>query len=406
MLARSWREERRPRTLRRWPLPAAAAVACAGAMCAPGLTGVASAASGTTIVVSGDSVVATSLPSFGQTTISVTRPDAITGSPVVIGLESGNGSSSTPFSANTITPTPLDPTGDCWQKGALSEALTPDIQPGDTVSVSQAGFLGSGGSTTTTVVQASDLSNAILGPISGCSSIAPWAQNAITSAPGSIANGVALTVSGVAQPLATGVSVSASDGKATTAPVSTTPGGDGSWSVTIPAAALNSLRAGSLSVTPVMAVPDVSTGASAHIAGVGTSVTKEVAKASPSTPSSSSTPPTTVRTKAGSSTRQGKVTGVRVPGKMSVTNARNRGFKVSFVVPSGVRYARVTLTDGKRRLYVTTLRTRRAKTRQTVALPARVTRRLGAGRYKVSIEVGTSRSRLGGAQTRTIRVTR
>ena len=35
MLARSWREERRPRTLRRWPLPAAAAVACAGAMCAP-----------------------------------------------------------------------------------------------------------------------------------------------------------------------------------------------------------------------------------------------------------------------------------------------------------------------------------------------------------------------------------
>jgi hypothetical protein len=405
MLARSRREERRPRTTRRWPLPAAAAVACAGAACAPGLTGVASAASGTTIVVSGDSVVATSLPSAGQTTISVTRPDAITGTPVVIGLESGNGTPFTPFSANTITPTPLAPTGDCWQKGALSEALTPDIQPGDTVTVSQAGFFGSAGTSTSTVAQPADLSNAILGPISGCSSIAPWAQNAITRAPSSIAGRSALTVSGVAQPLATGVSVSVSDGKSTTEPASTTPGGDGSWSVTVPASALSSLGSGRLTVTPVMAVPDVSTGAPAHIAGVGVTVDK-AKTAAPSSSSVGSSSPQTVSVKAGGSKRQAKVKGARVPTRVSMTSARKHGVKVSFIVPSGVHYAQVGLHEGRRRLYAATVRTRRANTRQTVTLPARLARHLRAGRYTVAIEVGTSRTKLGGAVTRTIRVTR
>ena len=87
------------------------------------------------IAIAGDSVLATSLPSFGTTTVEATRPDAVTGAPVVIGVFSGNGNQFGPFSVNTTTPTPLNPGGDCWQKGALSQALTPDLRPGDTVTV-------------------------------------------------------------------------------------------------------------------------------------------------------------------------------------------------------------------------------------------------------------------------------
>src|ERR1700761_5652836 len=258
----SRREERRPRQLRRLP-PACAALIGVCAIGAPAVAQAAPAASsdGTTTVVAGDSVVVSSLPSFGPTSITVTRPDAITGAPVTIGLESGTGNSFTPFSANTITPTPLAPSGDCWQAGALSEALTPDIQPGDTVTVSQTGLLGGAGASNSTVVQPSDESGAMTGPIAGCASIAPWAQNAITDAPDAVATGSDLTVSGVAQPLATGVSVSASDGTNTTAPMSTTPAANGTWSATIPASELAGLANGNLTVTPVMAVPDVSTGA-------------------------------------------------------------------------------------------------------------------------------------------------
>jgi hypothetical protein len=226
------------------------------------------------IVISGDSVLATSLPSFGQATVSVTRRDAITGAPVVIGVFSRLGDPLTPFSVNTTTPTPLNPIGDCWQPGALPQALTPDLQPGDTVTVSQAGLLGSGSASATAVVTPGDLSGAILGPISGCSSVAPWARNAITSAPPTVASGAALTVSGVAQPFATEVVVSASDGKKTSDPVSVTPAADGSWTATIPAAKLAPLANVDLSVTPVIAVPDAGTGAPAHIAGAGASVSK------------------------------------------------------------------------------------------------------------------------------------
>src|ERR1700761_7360302 len=269
----SRREERRPRQLRRLA-PACAALIGVCAIGAPAVAQAAPAASsdGTTTVVAGDSVVVSSLPSFGPTTITVTRPDAITGAPVVIGLESGTGTPFAPFSANTITPTPLNPSGDCWQMGALSEALTPDIQPGDTVTVSQTGMFGGAGTSSSTVVQPSDETGAVRGPIAGCAPLAPWARNAITGAPSMLAAGSNLTVSGVAQPLATGVSVSASDGKTTTAPISTTPAANGAWSVTIPAPALASLANRNITVTPVISVPDASTGASAHIAGVGVTV--------------------------------------------------------------------------------------------------------------------------------------
>jgi hypothetical protein len=404
----SRREERRPRQLRRLA-PACAALIGVCAIGAPAVAQAAPAASsdGSTTVVAGDSVVVSSLPSFGPTSITVTRPDAITGAPVTIGLESGTGNSFTPFSANTITPTPLAPSGDCWQAGALSEALTPDIQPGDTVTVTQAGFLGGAGTSDSTTVQPSDEAGAVLGPIAGCASIAPWAQNAITSAPGTVASDADLTVSGVAQPLATGVSVSASDGATTTSPVSTTPAADGSWSVTIPASALAGLAAGPLTVTPVMAVPDVSTGAPAHIAGVGATVTKSSATStSTGSGNAGKTGGTVTLPSTGSRHRPvAHVTSVRAARRVSLAHARKHGVKVSFVVPAGVKVVQFSLLSGSKRVYRSVVKTHRAGARQTLTLPAKLARRLHAGKYMLAIKVGTSRTALGGAITRKLRLT-
>ena len=300
--------ERRLRHPYRWLVVGATGMLGSAALFSSAIAPSAGAATGSpTIVISGDSVLATSLPSFGQATVSVTRPDATTGAPVLIGVFSRLGDPLTPFSVNTTTPTPLNPTGDCWQRGALAEALTPDLQPGDTVTVSQAGLLGSAATSASSVVTPGDLSNVILGPISGCNSVAPWARNAITSAPRAVAGGTALTVSGVAQPLATEVSVSASDGSRTSDPVSVTPAADGNWTATIPAAKLARLADTDLSVTPIVAIPDASTGAQAHIAGAGVSVSKS-APSLQHTGGSGGQPPTTqhnapTRGKGGALTR-------------------------------------------------------------------------------------------------------
>jgi hypothetical protein len=85
------------------------------------------------------------------------------------------------------------------------------------------------------------------------------------------ATGDSVTVSGVAQPFATRVSVSASDGSTDTSAVAVTPSDDGSWSATIP---LDTPANWTLTVTPVFTVPDVSTGASAQIAGASVTLTK------------------------------------------------------------------------------------------------------------------------------------
>jgi hypothetical protein len=413
MKGKSRREPRRLRHLS-GPATVAGVLIATGALSSSAVAQAAPAASssgGTTIVVSGDSVVATSLPSFGPTTINVTRVDAITGAPVVIGVESGMGNSYTPFSANSITPTPLDPSGDCWQRGALSEALTPDIQPGDKVTVSQTGLFGGAGASSSTVVQPSDETGAVPGPIAGCASLAPWARNAITGAPGTVAAGSDLTVSGVAQPLATDVSVSASDGKTTTTPSSTSPAANGSWSVTIPASALARLANGNLTVTPVMAVPDVGTGASAHIAGVGMTVQK----AGSSTESSSSSgagqsapanPTTSTATSTATTTKAtARVTAVKAPRKISLASARRYGIKVSFVVPSGVHVVQVQLRERGKSVYTAYVTSHRAGTRQWFTIPAKEAERLHAARYTLAVKAGWSRSTLGTARTGAIRIT-
>ena len=400
------REPRRPRHIRRRLVPAAAALVVSGALCSTAAAAAPrapeAAASSPTIAISGDSVVATGLPSIGQATINVTRPDAATGQPVVIGTYTGFANPFTPFTVNTTTPTPTNPSGDCWQAGALSQAVTPDLQPGDTVTLTQPGVLGTAGSSTSIAVQSSDLSSGTSGPIAGCSSLAPWAKNAITSAPSSVATGADLTVSGVAQPLATGVAVSASDGSSTTTPVTVTPASDGSWTATIPASQLAPLAATHLAVTPVMAVADESTGAQAHVAGVGVNVTKDAAASTTTTTTGSggaTSPTPTVKKKLA------RVTALRVPGRMSLLGARRHGIKVSFVVPSGTRVVAIQLLKGHKSVYRAVKRSHRAGTRQTVTIPAKLALRLRPATYKLAVRAGATRATLGPAVTRSVRIT-
>jgi hypothetical protein len=360
------------------------------------------------IAIAGDSVLATSLPSFGTTTVEATRPDAVTGVPVVIGVFSGNGNQFGPFSVNTTTPTPINPDGDCWQQGALSEALTPDLQPGDTVTVNQSPLFGGGGTSASVTVQPGDIGSDP-GPIEGCDAIAPWAHNAITSGPSTVTGG-GITVSGVAQPLATGVSVAASDGTHETPSVSATPASDGSWSATIPASDVANLSDTSLTVTPVFAVPDVSTGAGAHIDGAGLTVRKSAPAAGGSgqtgggsSPTSTSAP-TKTSPKSGSSARP-RVTGLRVASTMTLTRARRNGINASFVVLAGVKDVRVELLRGKKQVFRKTVRAGRAGKRQTVVLRGKeLSRLLRVTTYTVGVQAGRSSSSFGPLSTRRLRI--
>ena len=229
-----------------------------------------------------DSVLATGLP-YGPTTVQVTRPDAFTGAPVVIGQFAGTAQGLLPFSVNTTTPNSFYPAGDCWQSGALTLAggvgLTPDIRPGDTVAVS--------GGLSVLVPADAEAGGGPGGPIGDCGALSPYGRNAVTAATGG--SGSDLTVSGTAQPLATSVSVSATDGHATTAPVDATLA-NGTWTATIPAAQLASLANGTVTVGGVYAVPDVSTGAPAHIAGAPLSIQNTTAPSTTQVPGAPAAP--------------------------------------------------------------------------------------------------------------------
>lgn len=394
----------RGRTIRRRTAALAVALAASSAVCAYA----AAVAGATTIVVAGDSVLATSLSTFGTATIRATRPDAQTGDPVVIGQYSGFANPFLPFSVNMTAPGALDlgttgamgPSGDCWQKGALSQALTPDLQPGDTVTLSQGGFFG-GASTNQSVPVPRSNPTGFSGPLAGCDAVAPWARNAITSAPGTT-DGGPLEVTGVAQPLTTGVSVSASDGSHVSAPESVKPTADGHWSATIPAADLAGLANAPLTVTPIFTVPDVSTGAPAHIAGVSASLRKAWPPAQ--TPHSGGPAPAPKGAPApGHGHRPAprpRVTALRSKPSVTLTAVRSRGLTASFRVPARARVVEVELLRGGKPMYLTILRVGRGGSHQTQTVrlgDSRLYRRLRRGHYTIAVRAGTSRSTLGAA---------
>jgi hypothetical protein len=336
-----------------------------------------------TIAVEGDSVLVTG-QSFGPTTVRATRPDALTSQPVVIGQYAGSASSAGPFSVNTTMPTPLSPDGDCWQKGALPSAVTPDLQPGDTVTVAQEATVSSEASTTSVAVTPAMVDGAV-GPIPACRDIAPHARNAVTSRPDSVAGG-AIALSGVAQPFAAGVSVSATDGTLSTAPVTVSPANDGGWSATIPAGQVDRLAE----------VPDVGTGATAHIAGPATQVSKVGANAKPgaSGPRHGGSPhgPSAMRVRS-----------LRRPARIGLGSARRNGIRASFVVPTGARVVRVQLKRGGKVKVRRVVPAGTAGSRQTVRLRGpRLRRVLQPGTFRIAVSAGPSRAQLGPPVTRAI----
>jgi hypothetical protein len=362
----------------------AAALLGGAAACAP-----AALAATPTVVVVGDSVIVTG-QSFGPMTVRATRPDAITHRPVVIGQYAGNASPMGPFTVNTTEPTPMAPDGDCWQKGALSSALTPDLRPGDTVTVTQSELTGQQTSTSVPVT-AETLKAPLLGPIPACRKIAPWARNAVTSRPATVADGP-IALSGVAQKFAKRVSVSARRGGAATAPVAVSPAGNGRWSATIPARQVGRLAKGPLAVTPVFQVPDVSSGAMANIAGVATQVSKSAAARHRGGSSPGPSGPRTVRVKS-----------LRRPAPIGLGSARRKGIRASFVVPAGARVVRVRLQRAGRTLMQRVVRARNAGSRQGVRLHGpRLRRVLYRGRFRLAVSAGPSRARLGPPAIRTI----
>lgn len=217
-----------------------------------------------TITLIGDSVIASGLP-FGRTTVTATRADAVTNAPVAIGTFAATAMTFQPFTINASAPTFLKPTGDCWQKGALSSALTPDLQPGDKLAFVGTALFGQPPRTTITV----GAPVGTPGPVPVCSTLAPWARNAILNPPATA--GASVVLNGVAQKFATQVALTATDGTHTTPPVQATPAANGTWSATL---ALGTLASGPVTVAPVFTVPDATTGATVHIAGPKASLTK------------------------------------------------------------------------------------------------------------------------------------
>jgi hypothetical protein len=260
------------------------------------------------------------------------------------------------------------------------------------------------------------------GPIPSCASVAPFAQNAVTDAPSTIGGGP-LTVSGVAQPLATDLAATVTDGHISTAPVHVAPAADGTWSATIPADQVGALAAGTLTITPVFAVPDVATGAAAHIAGVPISLQlaptatpsgdagSSAAAAPPpqgaaagAAPSAGSAPPrggpSSGPASMGGATAGQRVSGIRVQSPISLARARG-GLRPSFVVPAGAQVIDVRLLLGRRTIVHRVVSAGPAGKRQTVALSGRTLRR---GRYTLAVRSGISHTRLRAPVLWTIRV--
>jgi hypothetical protein len=345
-----------------------------------------------------DSIVATGLQ-FGATTAQVTRPDAMTGAPVVIGQFGGLASPFLPFSVNTTTPTPFNPRGDCWQAGKLSlpggVGLTPDIRPGDTVTVTPG---------LSKVVPAdAELKAGPSGPIDGCLPISAYGRNNVTAATGG--SGSDVGVSGNAQTDATGVSVLATDANGTAStPVDATLNADGTWNASIPSADLAALADGTVTLDGVYAVPDVATGAKAHIKGAPLAIEKKTVAGDTSvTPETPPASPAAVAPPA-AKPALGSLKYVRTTSKIYLSKARAGGIRVAFYVPSGARVVRVRLSKGKKTKYVNFLTAAPAGTRQVTHLKGKSLGSLHRGDYTLSVSAGPSQSQLVSSVKKSIRI--
>jgi len=334
-----------------------------------------------------DSVSVSGLPA-GPAKIEVRRGG------VLIGVFTDNAQAGQPLTVNTTAPSAAQPSGDCWERGALQPALTPDIRPLDVVSVV-------GGPSVTVPADApTAVAGVVGGPFGGCSAISAFAYNAVqSSSPGSVisGSGANLVLSGAAQPLATAVSVVVGDGTSATAPVAATLTGT-SWSATIPASALDGLKDGTLTATALFTVPDMGTGAASQIAGAPLSLTKGPAPAAPAG-GAIQPAPSSQRPSAAPATPL-RAARVVTRSRVALRAARRNGLRATFAVPAGARIARVELRRGGRTVVSRTI-TVRGGTRQSVRLSGA---RLRKGSYRLVIRVGSARSSLGPATVTLVRI--
>jgi hypothetical protein len=350
-------------------VPAVTAALVTAALAAP----VAGAQSPISVDAAKDSVQVTGLP-LGMATLQITRPDLKTGQPVVTGQYQGLALLGLPFGVNTTAPTLFTPTGDCWQKGALSlggdMGLTPDILPGDTVSVT-------GGPTLTVPAQTAAGDGTLGGPIAGCDKLSLWGRNEVKSADFA-APGGDLAVAGHAQPGTKSVTVTATDANdVTTEAAPATLADDGSYSATIPAGALAQLADGPLNVAADYTVPDVATGALADIGGPTLSVDKQTPEAPEPQPEPGPAP------QVDAPAAKIVLHGLLAKKKITLRSLRAGKLRASFVVPTGANYVRVRLSKN---------RTTKAKiiapaaapgTRQTIALTG--VRKPKRGLYTITV---------------------
>ena len=344
-----------------------------------------------------DSVLATELP-FGATLAQVTRPDAQTGSPVVIGQYGGFATPFLPFSVNTTTPTPFNPGGDCWQKGKLSlpggVGLTPDIRPGDTVTVSGLSF---------EVPADAELKEGPSGPIEGCRPISAHGRNSVTAATGG--SGADVGVTGVAQLSATEVSLSATDETgASTAPVAATLNADGTWNASIPSADLVSLADGKVTLDAVYAVPDVATGAGAHIEGAPLAIEKKTVAGEPSVVTPEAPAGAAPAPAAPSRPSIGRLTYVNTTSKIYRSLARKGRIRVALYVPAGAKVVRVRLSRSKTTKYLKYFTAAPAGTRQVLFLKGKSVTSLRRGLHTLTVMAGPSKTELGSPIKRSVRV--
>jgi hypothetical protein len=238
-----------------------------------------------------------------------------------------------------------------------------------------------------------------------------FARNAVTAATGG--SGADVSVSGVAQPLATGVALSATDGGKSTPAVTGTLAADGTWTATLPVSQLAGLTDGTIALSAVFAVPDVATGSAAHITGVPLSIRKQTVAGGVSVtpdptgqiPGPGGGPPASPSAPAPAAPAPSRLSGLRATRRISLAAARRGGIRVSFVVPTGASVVRVRLSRGGATVLARVVPAGRAGARQTVRLESSaLARRLRRGSYRLGVAAGPSRSRLGRALTANVRV--
>jgi hypothetical protein len=246
--------------------------------------------------------------------------------------------------------------------------------------------------------------------------LSAYGRNRIATATAGSDN--AITVTGAAQPLTTGMSVTASDGQKTTGPVDATLAADGTWTAVIPADQVATLAGGTITVDGVYAVPDVSTGTLAHIAGAPLSLKIAGAggppvddpppapeRAQPTPPSTDSPAPPAGGPAAAPPKVAGRLTAVRATTRISLARAKRGGIRASFVVPAGTKIVRVRLSRAKRTAYLKVVAAAQPGTRQTLHLTGtRLARKLRRGQYVLTVTAGPSRAQLGPAVSSSISV--